>query len=278
MADGGVQAESNGTYITAEEYSRLQEALIVYYTSIQEYFPLTNLYLARQELDTAFQYITIGLQSAITSKNFRMLKFYCKLAAQGALFPYERLRELYALILTCTKKQELNIYEQRDFIYNSAEIRSLLLDNIYDCPTVQIDLQTNIDASESEKIIQFIEYVDHTIRGLCSKQISHIEYRHNSDANFIAYLSANYRDILVVIGALLIFANNISVQVEQRILNRQQIKLNKLKIEKETAELKKLEQIKSQGEQLRSNGIKYEMKYYITNVGVQDPTEVNLYI
>ena len=48
------------------------------------------------------------------------------------------------------------------------------------------------------------------------------------------------------------------------ILNRQQIKLNKLKIEKETAELKKLEQIKSQGEQLRSNGIKYEMKYYIT--------------
>lgn len=278
LADGGVQAESNGTYITAEEYSRLQEALIVYYTSIQEYFPLTNLYLARQELDTAFQYITIGLQSAITSKNFRMLKFYCKLAAQGALFPYERLRELYALILTCTKKQELNIYEQRDFIYNSAEIRSLLLDNIYDCPTVQIDLQTNIDASESEKIIQFIEYVDHTIRGLCSKQISHIEYRHNSDANFIAYLSANYRDILVVIGALLIFANNISVQVEQRILNRQQIKLNKLKIEKETAELKKLEQIKSQGEQLRSNGIKYEMKYYITNVGVQDPTEVNLYI
>ena len=61
-------------------------------------------------------------------------------------------------------------------------------------------------------------------------------------------------------------------------MNRQQIKLNKLKIEKETAELKKLEQIKSQGEQLRSNGIKYEMKYYITNVGVQDPTEVNLYI
>lgn len=275
LADKGVQAEANGTCITAEEYYHLQDSLIVYYTSIQEYFPLTNLYLTRQDLDAAYQCITIGLQSAIISKNFRMLKFYCKLAVQGTLFPYEKLRELYALILTCTKKQALNKYEQRDFIYNSAEIRALLLDNIYDCPTVQIELQTNIDSVDSEKVIRFIEYVDHTIRELCPKQISHIEYRHNSDANFIAYLSANYQNILAVISILLIFANNVSTQAEQRILNRQNIKLNKLKLKQET---EKLNQIKSKGAQLKSDGVEYEMKYYITNVGVQDITEVDLYL
>ena len=274
MRDGGIQIQGNGSILTAEEYQELQDALIVYYTSIEEYFPLTNLYLSRGDSEQAYRCIASGLQSSVVSKNFRMLKFFCKLAVQGALFEYQKLRELYALIDSWVRQQNLNIYEQRDFVHNSAEIRSLLLDSIYDSPTAQIALQTNINSGEPEKVIRFIEYVDDTIRALCTEQISHIEYRHNSDANFIAVLSAHYSEIILVLAALMSFATN----VETRILNAQQIKLNQLKIRKESAELEKVEAAKQKGEQLQQDNVRYEIRYYISNTSAEDAENDALYL
>lgn len=273
LSDGSIRAEVGDTCLTAEEYLALQEDLIVYYASINEYFPMTNLHLVRRELDAAYQCISLGLQASIASKNFRMLKFFCKLAVQGALFPYQKLRNLYSIINTYVRKQALNIYEQRDFIHNSAEIRTLLLDSVYDCPTARIELQTNIDSSEPEKVIQFIEYVDHTIRGICSQQISHIEYRHNSDSNFIAFISANYWEILFTIYMLYKFANTVSEQMETRIMNWQTIQLNKQKLKKE-----KLMQTKREGERLKDSGIKYEINFYIDNVNINDSHDGDLYL
>jgi len=276
LSDGGVRAEVGDTCLKAEEYLSLQEDLITYYNSINEYFPMTNLFLARRKLDCAYQCISLGLQSSIVSKDFRMLKFFCKLAVQGALFPHQKLRELYTVINACVRKQKLNVYEQRDFIYNSAEIRSLLLDSIYDCPTARIELQTNIDSTEPEKVIQFIEYVDHTIQGSCSRQISHIEYRHNSDSNFIAFISANYWEILLAISILCKFAQTVSEQIEKHILNWQTIRLNTLKIKK--ANKKGLEQVEHEGKLLKDSGIKYEINFYIDNVSINDSHDVNLYL
>lgn len=274
LRSGDIQIQGDNSILSSSDYNELQGSLIVYYTSIAEYFPLTNLYLARQDLDHSYQCIALGLQAAIASKNFRMLKFFCKLAVQGSLFDYQKLRRLYALINTWVKQQDLNTYEQRDFIHNSAEIRSLLLDNIYDCPTVQIVLQTNINSSESEKVIRFIEHVDNTIRSLSTKQVSHIEYRHNSDSNFIAFLSANYRDILVVLSVLLAYATN----VEKQIIYAQQIKLNQLKIKREAAELAKINEAKKRSEQLKKDGIKYVMRYFISNANTEDAPDNMFYL
>ncbi len=276
ISDGGIQVEAGNEYLTLEKYLTLQKDLLVYYSSNNEYFPMTNLYLVRQEFDSAYQCISMGLQTSITSKNFRMLKFYCKLAVQGALFPREKLRELYAIINTCVRKQVLNVYEQRDFIYNSAEIRSLLLDSIYDCPTARIELQTNIDATESEKVIKFIEYVDHAIRANCSQQISHIEYRHNSDANFIAFVSANYSEILFTIFVLCKFANSVTKSIQKRILNWQTIRLNSLKLMK--AKKDSWVKVEHEGERLKNSGIKYEINFYINNVNINDPHDIDLYL
>lgn len=273
LSDGGVRAEAGDACLTAEEFLALQEDLIVYYSSANEYFPMTNLYLVRHELDAAYQCISLGLQASIASKNFRMLKFFCKLAVQGALFPHQKLRKLYTIINSYVKKQTLNVYEQRDFVHNSAEIRSLLLDSVYDCPTARIELQTNIDSGEPEKVIQFIEYLDHTIRGICSQQISHIEYRHNSDSNFIAFISANYQEILLTIFMLYKFADTVSERMETRIINWQTIRLNRQKLKKE-----KLKQAEHEGEHLKDNGIKYEINFYIDNANIKDSNDDDLYL
>ena len=206
-------------------------------------------------------------------QEFQDAEILLQVGSSRALFPHKKLRELYTIINTCVKKQALNIYEQRDFIHNSAEIRSLLLDSVYDCPTARIELQTNIDSSEPEKVIQFIEYLDHTIRGVCSQQISHIEYRHNSDSNFIAFISANYQEILLTIFILYKFANTVSEQMETRIMNWQTIRLNRQKLKKE-----KLRQTEHEGERLKDNGIKYEINFYIDIVNINDSHDDDLYL
>lgn len=100
-----------------------------------------------------------------------------------------------------------------------------------DFPTARIALQTNIDSSESEKIMQTIEYIDVAIKESCTQKISHIEYYHNSDANFVIHLSANYVEIIFLVNTLIALSGKIIDSVQKKIMNHQQIVLNKLQIE-----------------------------------------------
>lgn len=260
--------------IPLEEYKSLKQALVIYYSSISEYFPLANIYLANEELDNAYGCIAFGMKRAIIQRNFRMLKFFCKQAKQKNVFSYSKLKELYILIEKYVAEQNLNMYEQRNFIYNIGEIRSILLENMDDFPSARIALQTNIDSSESEKIIQTIEYIDTAINKSCTQKISHIEYHHNSDANFIIQLSAHYTEIILLINTLLVLSSRIHDTAQKKILNHQQIILNKLNIEEKKKTLKEMEH-KSQ--ELQQSNIQYTVQYIINNP-TTDSGDINIYL
>lgn len=248
--------------ITLNEYLDLKESLIIFFASVNEYFPLANIQLAENNANAAFNSIISGIRRAVIQRNFRMLKFFCKLAKQGNIFPYKSLRKLYMLIEQYATEQEFDIYEKRSFIYNIGEIRSMLLDSFDNYPTARITMQTNIDIKESEKVIQFIEYIDSIITNLCTQKISHIEIHHNSDCNFVAYLCAHYSEIIFVIYLLLSFSNQTINNIQQKILTQQQIVLNKLEI-KEREE--KLKNVKAMKEDLERQNIEYTTQFIINN-------------
>ena len=264
----------DGKTISLDEYKSLKEALIIYYTSISEYFPLANIYLTNGEYDIAYDYINLGMKKAIIQRNFRMLKFFCKQAKQKNIFSYNRLKELYVKIEKYSAEQKFNKYEQRSFIYNIGEIRSILLDNMDDFPTARISLQTNIDSSESEKIIRAIEYIDTAINESCTQKISHIEYHHNSDANFVIQLSASYVEIIFLVNTLIVFSGKIVDSVQKKIINHQQIVLNKLEIEEKR---KKIKEIEREKQELQKNNIHYTVQYIIDNPAV-DSHDINIYL
>lgn len=272
--ENNIRLYTDSKTITLAKYKELLDSLIVYYSSVFEYFPLTNIYLASGLVDQAYICIIKGIKKAISQRNFRMLKFFCKQAKQGSIFPYDKLRELYVLIEKYVSEETLNIYEQRSFVHNIGEIRSILLDSIDDFPTAKIIMQTNIDSSESDKILQFIDYIDSTINDCCSLKVSHIEYRHNSDANFIAYISANYLEIVLTIYILLKLSNNIIDTIQKRIISHQEIVLNRLEIKKRK---KDLEKAKSRKENLENNKIRYSLKYIIDNNEINSEN-INIYL
>lgn len=261
------------TEITLEKYKTLKDSFFIYYSSIAEYFPLANLYLANHELDNAYKCIVLGIKDAIEHCNFRMLKFFCKLAKQGDFFEHKKLKELYMLIEKYVSEMPLNVYEQRSFIHNIGEIRSILLDSIHDFPTARIVMQTNIDSSESDKIIAFINYIDDILCQFSTQKISHIEYRHNSDANFVAFISANYKEILLIVNTLLILSNNVIDSVQKKILNHQQIVLNRLEIN----EKEKQKDARKKQEELLKKDIQYTVQYIIDSP-TTDSHDINIYL
>ena len=135
-------------------------------------------------------------------------------------------------------------------------------------------MQTNIDSSESAKILQFVEYIDSTINDLCTQKISHIEYRHNSDANFVAYISAHYAEILLIANTLLVLSGNIVDAVQKKIINHQQIVLNQLEIQEKK---QKLEKVEDKSKELKANNIQYTIQYIIDSP-VLDSESTNIFL
>ncbi len=268
-----IMLTADNNAISLNDYLNLKESFVVYYTSVQEYFPLANFYLAENKKKFAFNCIVMGMRQAIIQRNFRMLKFFCKLAKQGNIFSYETLKKLYASIETYVSEQKFNIYEQRSFIYNIGEIRSTLLESFDEYPTAQITMQTNIDSKERDKVMQFIEYIDNEINDLCTQKISHIEIRHNSDCNFIAYICAHYNEILFLINIFLTFAKGIDY-VQQKILTHQQIELNRLEIKEKKEKIKKAEE---RNEELEHNNVEYTVQFIIDNP-TANLDETNIYL
>lgn len=271
--DNEIKLLADSKTISLDEYKTLREALIIYYTSISEYFPLANMYIASGEFNMAYDCITYGMEHAIVQRNFRMLKFFCKQAKQKNIFSYNKLKELYVLIETYVAKQNFNMYEQRNFIYNIGEIRSILLENMDNFPTARISLQTNIDSSESEKIIQAIEYIDTVIVNSCTQKVSHIEYHHNSDANFVINISANYLEIILLVNILITLSGNVIDSVQKKIINHQQILLNKLAIEEKRRNAKDIE---NKSHELQQNNIQYTVQYIIDNP-ITEFHDINIY-
>lgn len=259
--------------VSTEEYLKLLNSFAIYYSSINEFFPLANIFMSSENTEKAFYYIEMGIEYAIKLRNFRMLKFFCKLAKTNNYIPYEKLRNLYLLIEKYVSEQTLNIYEQRSFIYNIGEIRSLLLENINDYPTVRIEMQTNIDSLESGKIQKFIDFIDSTINYTCTKKISHIEYRHNSNANFAAFISAHYSEIILTIYFLLLFSNNAIDSIQKKILTHKEIKLKELEIQEKERQKKEAEK---KANTLKDDNISYNLKYIINDN--DNNGDINIYI
>lgn len=269
-----ISLSADNRMLSVKEYKRLEDDLIIYYTSISEYFPLANMYLADNNLEYAYESISLGMERAIIQRNFRMLKFFCKQAKQGNVFSFQRLKELYMRIEKYVSKQLLNVYEQRSFIFNIGEIRSILLDNMDDFPSARIIMQTNINSSEPQKIAQFIDFIDTALNELCSQKISHIEYSHNSDANFVAFISANYNEIIFLINVFIFLSNNIIDSIQKKIINQQNIILNNIEIKERQ---KKLNNIKNKGDELQKVNIQYTVQYIIDNPTI-DSHNINIFL
>lgn len=233
--------------ITFSEYINLFSDFETYYIHDKKYFPLANIYSFQNKEDLTMLAMKEGLRYAIQTNDFRMLKYYSKLAYVNDIFNPSIKRWLFDQIQIWVEKANLSTSEIFQYQLESQDIRRYLLMNNYQKPTIYIDVKTNIDSNELERNSLFIKTLEHILQK-CDCYSKSTEYKHNSDFSYFLTLVFDNLDtinhaLFIIYGSLGGFflfgktVNNAIGSIQNMQLQNDEHQQNKIKIEKLHEEL-----------------------------------------
>jgi len=268
-----VSSKQSKGKISIRQYFELFPALIQYYISRQEYFPLANIYIAQNNYDMAFQAIMCGIQKAGYEKDFRMLKYFCKLARLSGWCSREALNSLYDYIYDYRHFEPMEPFERRNYYLNLGEIRDILIVDNPDMPALYFRFQSNILPDDKENLTSLLNTIDQTIGEIPGHPISHkIELRHESPYDILvvavgtivalAYLADLFNILCKPVGALM----DLKIKQQTIRLNDQKLKLGEQDILISEAKLQELEEsAQRRRAQLSKSGILLDGSGYFIN-------------
>lgn len=184
--------------LTKDEYLSYIEDLEKFYQTTKNYFPLSNIYIAQNEYEKAFEAIICGIKIAIQTRAFRMIKYYCKQLKHIENLDIHKKQDLYYFILNELCFCELDDYEKRMLHIYLPEIKDLLYVSDFE-KRFQIMLETNIMENEFNKIAILMSTIDDFIGDTCAYSI---EFRHNSPFQAVLDIVSNPDNIELIISGL----------------------------------------------------------------------------
>lgn len=131
--------------IPYKEYISQIDNLILYYWDKQEYFPVCNLLIAKEDVDAAQSAFLNGINLALENLDFRMIRHFCRLAKR---------HDLLDEVTVCRARKEIENYlfddtippeRINDFIINAGEINKILLSGKSDSIIYNFNIRTNIN-------------------------------------------------------------------------------------------------------------------------------------
>lgn len=138
--------------VSLKEYIHQIDNLIYYYDDKQEYFPVCNLLIAKGKMHEAQDFFLNGINQALDTLDFRMLRHLCRLAKRHDLLDEITVRR-------ASKKIENYLYDDNipperinDYIVNTGEIRKILLSGKSDSVTYSFNIRTNICKKNKEGV------------------------------------------------------------------------------------------------------------------------------
>ena len=147
--------------LSKEEYwNQVMPLLEEEYYHTKAYFPLANIYIVKQEYEKAIDILHKGLEDAVVNRDFRMLKFYCKLIKSSHCFDSRELHSFYHSI--CRLSPNPNSSENnsllRGYIRNIADIKNILFDSTKK-PSLHMTFLTNISSSDKKPLGKLISWL-----------------------------------------------------------------------------------------------------------------------
>ena len=211
--------EPGGKVLYSEQYRQLLPDIVNFFEYYNEYFPIANIYIACDESSLAYETIVLGIQQAAKQKDFRMLKFLCKLAADSHIFPSIQLQSLYDQIYNAANFDVLTDFERKNYFINLGIIRELLLFNDSQKTTLEYRFQTNIDSTDAGRLGILIAEIESIFSVFDSQDITYrIEMKHQcpwdiiyviiTSMPIIQLLIQSFSTLLGPANSVMTFANN----------------------------------------------------------------------
>lgn len=116
-----------------------------------QFFPLANLYFALGSYEDSIKAIEQGIRATMAVRDFRMLKYFCKLAANSNILPPSALRNLYHNFICRLYPQHSSETDIPNYARHIMEIKSLLFRKTKR-PAVTLSLKTDICQGEHHKL------------------------------------------------------------------------------------------------------------------------------
>lgn len=146
-------AGSNSTSMTKQRYlSEILPLLVEYFKDKKEFFPIANIYIAQNNGSLAFQFLVEGMAESVAQRDYRMIKFYCKLITNNDVFSRKALHDFYHKLC---RLLPVNDTETISYIKNIGEIKYLLFDRTRKT-TLHITFLTNFYSKEIDKVAYVI--------------------------------------------------------------------------------------------------------------------------
>ncbi len=119
------------------------------------FFPISNIYLFGDPIDynSAFAYLERELQSLAMVRDYRGIKFCCKLIVMSNKFSHNQLNRFYNAIINSNKILRRNSAEIKSFTRHIGEIRELLFGHKNG---LSITLKANINIENSKRFSNLI--------------------------------------------------------------------------------------------------------------------------
>ena len=183
--------------IELNEYKNLIHEFTVFFSSKDEYFPLTNCYLVQNKINSAVTCNETGVKTSVEKHDFRSLYFYCIQATQILNLSREKRGLLYSQINKILSDTHLTGGEYHQFFLYFPKIKRLLFDTPNNHPVMTLTIHTNIDPNDYSKLSLLLRALDTATRE-CGVNLDskHVEIRHNSP-NIIDFFASGILPDLV---------------------------------------------------------------------------------
>lgn len=204
----GTDSES----LTKQEYlSEIIPLLIDYFIEREEYFPVANIYIAQGNGSVAFNYLVQGMARAIAQKDFRMIKFYCKLISNNEVFPKKVLHDFYHKLCHLLPIDNM---EAMSYIKNIGEIKYLLFDKTQKS-TLHFTFLTNFYSIEVEKVACVIGRLFKIAKMNSSLHPNDVEIKlsENSPLLIEVNISGNIKNLEMLLPKMIILAGITKEQI-----------------------------------------------------------------
>lgn len=239
-------ANSNYT-VKSEKYIEDIRLLKPAFYYERNFLALANIYAYDGEIENTYYTILNGIAYACQKKDFSLIRHLCKYASVNKYFNLKQLKSFYDFLENNVNIQQLQYVEYRNYINELSIAKSLLIDCPFNRDIIEINLKTNFNYSDADKLAETFNVINNTLEQYAPDSNNHITVRHNSPIDLTIIVSDNiYTLILVFIALELVFnksCNGIE-KIQNIVKNRREIKLQKLEME-----LKKLEIEKKKAEQ-----------------------------
>lgn len=200
--DNLIIVSEKGDIIPREDFfTSIIPLLIQEYECTEDFFPLANIYITLQNYQKAIEILKKGLTVSVAVRDFRMIKFYCKLIVYAGVFNAHTLHDFYHLICRLIPQGNEKKSELHSYIKNIGEIKDILFSSSRR-PILHVTFITNIFTNDVSKVAILIEKL-FKIAKINNLNQSELRLSENSPLLIDMSISGSEEDILPLLPALI---------------------------------------------------------------------------